>query len=512
MRRFGYYRTVALVVGISFVTRAVAIWLTRPEFVGWFNHSYYYWVQTRGVLEHGQLPFADLPLLFHLYAGVARLTQLAGLDAHAAIVHASRGLMSIGPALVALPVFVIVRRVFNDRSLRAEAWLLVVVAAFLPLTFVHMPELLQKNVAGLLLLAFLMQTTYSWLRTRRTSSLVAAVVAFVLIALTHLGTLLVSVLYVLALGLAALHEERDRTRLKSFAVLLVGAVSLTVAILSVFDYSALMRVFHYAGSSLPNSLIGNVLIADTAGSALLLSAGIIGPALLAWLLYRAYVLRRRALDASDRVFWLACLLWSWLLVFPLLDLDIMPRLVLFLPLPALVIAAFHFRYGGRRKLQVALASLAAAGVLLMTSGEVINLVMLYPGKDEIHAELRDLRDRYDLTSNDYVLTQYAVNPACNWFLGTRAGLITAFDRKDFGAANRLFVLNLPYSRAAEDVAANHVVTSETERYEVMRRNIPMPAGAEPDGRYKHLQWYELESVPYNWRFDDNGDWIGWSRN
>ncbi len=407
-----------LITGTAIAARAIAIWLTRPEFVGWFNHSYYYWVQALGVLENGRLPFADLPLVFYLYAGMARLVQLAGLETQPAIVQVSRGLMSMFPALVALPVFAIVRRVFTDRPLRAEAWLLVVVAAFLPLTFAHIPELLQKNAVGLLLLAVLMHLTYAWLQRRTRAILVAAVLVFALIALTHLGTLLVAGLYLLALVLATAHDEGDRARLRSSSLLLIGAAALAVAFVSVFDYASLARIAHYAASSLPNSLIGQVLSASSAGAALVLSAGIIGPAVLAWLLYRAYLLRMQVLDAPDRVFWLACLLWSWLLVFPLIDLDIVPRLVLFLPLPALVVAAFHFRCSGRRKLRLAVAGLAAAGALLMTFGEIVNLLMLYPEKDEIHAELIDLRERYDLIDSDFVLTQYAVNPACNWVLGT----------------------------------------------------------------------------------------------
>ena len=162
-------------------------------------------------------------------------------------------------------------------------------------------------------------------------------------------------------------------------------------------------------------------------------------------------------------------------------------------------------------MQIAIASLAAAGALLMTISEAISLVMVYPEKDEIHAELRDLRDRYDLTRNDFVLTQYAANPACNWFLGTRAGLITAFNRSDFDTANRVFVLNLPRARTMEDEVASGAVMNEAERYRVLRRNIPMPAVTDPAGGYEHLSWYILESLPDDWHFDEHGDWVGWSR-
>jgi hypothetical protein len=60
-----------LIMALAFLSRAAALWWTRPEFMGWFNHAPWYWVQTRGLLQNGVLPFPDLPLLFHRYAGVA---------------------------------------------------------------------------------------------------------------------------------------------------------------------------------------------------------------------------------------------------------------------------------------------------------------------------------------------------------------------------------------------------------------------------------------------------------
>ena len=68
-----------IVMTLAFLIRAVFIWFYRPQFVGWFNHSCYYYVQVKGVIEHGSLPSPDMPLLFYLYALSSQLPQLHSL-------------------------------------------------------------------------------------------------------------------------------------------------------------------------------------------------------------------------------------------------------------------------------------------------------------------------------------------------------------------------------------------------------------------------------------------------
>ena len=65
----------SLLILIAFTIRVIIIWLTRPEFVGWFNHTYYYYVQTRGLIENGHLPFPEMPLLFYLYSYTVNKTE-----------------------------------------------------------------------------------------------------------------------------------------------------------------------------------------------------------------------------------------------------------------------------------------------------------------------------------------------------------------------------------------------------------------------------------------------------
>ena len=99
---------------------------------------------------------------------------------------------------MAVPSWAVLRSIHDGRESGGAGWLLVALATFLPLTFAHLPELLQKNMLGLLLLALLMAASRAALRAPAWGLVV--LLCFVLIALAHLGTLAVALLWTLALG------------------------------------------------------------------------------------------------------------------------------------------------------------------------------------------------------------------------------------------------------------------------------------------------------------------------
>jgi len=56
-----------------------------------------------------------------------------------------------------------------------------------------------------------------------------------------------------------------------------------------------------------------------------------------------------------------------------------------------------------------------------------------------------------------------------------------------------------------------MVRTSGERYEVMRRNVPLPTNIESLGEYEQLDFYQVDVLPDTWLFDHQGDWIGWRR-
>jgi len=500
----------ALIVGVGLAARAVAIWLTRPEFVGWFNHSYYYWVQVRGLFENGRLPFADMPLLFAIDAATASLFHALGMGIQPAIVNATRMIMSIVPALIAIPFYLLFRSIDGSRPLGRVLWVLVTLSAFLPLTLAYMPEILQKNMAGLLLLAWLMYATHRLLERRSPGALVLVALLFLLIALTHLGTLAVTLLFAWSLLLALLFNGTRPKRAVLTLCLVLAFSAAGLAVVHALDAGAFARIVGYVRSSLSDSLVGRLFSPGTVGSKLLFLSGILLPLAALVFLVKTWREHRGSLPPADRIFWLGNVLLAYLLVAPVLDLDIVPRFILFLPLPLLVILTYHLVYDRRRRLDQLLVGLAIIGVTVTAAGDVTSLVRLDPDKATTYAELLGVRARLDLSRKDLVLTRYGVNTICNWFFGTRAGLITAFNRNDVTSYDRLFVLNPKEEVESREAGAReHLVLTEKQRYRVTRRNVPLPSKLKPRIERDSFEFYELHEIPANWIFDQDGHWIGW---
>lgn len=523
----------ALVLLLAFLARAVALWWTRPEFMGWFNHAPWYWVQVRGLLETGALPFADLPLLFHLYSTAASGLVLLGVPQDAAVVHAQRFFMCLVPALVAWPCWAVLRRIFDGRPLGWAGWALVAVSAFLPLNFAHMPELLQKNALGVLLLAALMAACFTALvrmgagrsGTGRYAWLAMAV-CLVLIALTHLGTLAAALLWLGALTGAVLADRKgDRQAstmgrsVRGHAPAFIGTLAvgtlLCGLILKALDPASMGRIAAFVLEGWQDSPLGLAFGAGTAAAdprwllALLPALALIGLAL-------ATRRARAAAEAPARMFWRGCLLFAMGLVLPCWSLEVLPRFVLFLPLPLLFVLGFHIAPGRRPRLARLAVAAALAACVALVAGETANLLRPVPDKAAVRAELAALDEALDLGPNDLVIAPYAVAPVANWFLGARSSLVTAVNREDFERYERVFVLNTGWEQATAPGELEHIV-SEADRYRATRRAVPLPSAAEQGtpaetlrsfDAYRQFAFHQLLEVPDNWRFDAGGRWSG----
>lgn len=318
-----------LIVFAATAVRVLSLWIGRGEFTGWFNHTYYYLVETRGLLEQGHLPYPDMPLLFHLYALIARGLMTLGMEADAAVVTSTRIVMCLVPALIPLPVYGVMRNLNSGSPIRARQWALVLASGFLPMTLSYLPEMLQKNMLGLLLLWLVALCCQGLLRslqdrqgTRR--SLALTVLLLLAIVLTHYGTFAAAVLYAVAMVLANGITRRSGRSLW-FGLLLVGVGAfVSAAVIWVLDAQRYGRLFLYLSSSWHESLVSGLFDGGPDRVRALISlAGIVVVYGVLLLVY--WILRKRGarLAISDRIFWLANILFCGLLILPLLDEQLM---------------------------------------------------------------------------------------------------------------------------------------------------------------------------------------------
>jgi len=156
----------------------------------------YYLVQARVLLTHGSLGLPDLPLIFYVQASLARaVSWISGRDLDSCILFSVKLTDSLLPALVALPVALLVRR--WAKAAGAPAWLAPAAAATVVLSapILDMVGNFEKNSLGLLWLCLLLLFIHLWL-TRPCLPRAAGVVCFWgLAALTHIGVFGASVMF-----------------------------------------------------------------------------------------------------------------------------------------------------------------------------------------------------------------------------------------------------------------------------------------------------------------------------
>lgn len=488
----------SLCVAAALLPRLFTNLIFRSEFVGWFNHSTYYWVQTRALLRDGALAYEDMPALFQLYAGTATVIGWTGAAIDDAVVLASRLTMAVVPALIPLAAFRLAQIANAGRPIGLASWSVILASGFLPLTYAHMPETLQKNMLGMLLLACTLVALLAWFNSRRITKLAVIMVLAIAIVSVHIGSGLAVFLLLLAVAVDhVLSSVTTRQILQQLAV--IGSLALVIFV---------MVSTYYPGAMLRVSAVVVAFVPATVGQAfgmLAFGALWLGITALIWRWIRA---KASTWDTSVAALGRVCFLWACLLALPFWPGEIGMRLLLFMPLAGIALLMLLLSQVTQRWPAV-VAVCTAIGFLAMSVGEAVSQAMIYPHKDRIAAELHELRDDYHLQRSDLVITPYGVGPTANWFLGTKAALITAVTEDTFNVYDRVFVLNT-LERAAPILPAESckLMASEFDRYQTTRHDIPLH-GTTRDPAFEQFAVIKLDELPATWHFDTNGNWIGW---
>lgn len=183
-----------LVVAVAMSSRA---WLQFSTPLAPGINGAYYFVQARAILEHGISGVPDLPLTFWFHASLAWVIEhLTSLPRDASIILAVKSTDSILPPLAAIPIAWLGWNWQRSQPRPSR------VAAVAPAALVClvMPALrmvgdFQKNSLALILLATLAAVAHRYLQQPRWQSALGSLGLMALIALTHIGTLGVALVF-----------------------------------------------------------------------------------------------------------------------------------------------------------------------------------------------------------------------------------------------------------------------------------------------------------------------------
>lgn len=512
-KKFNQISPLLIIIFIALLVRLILLWLARPEFVGWFNHTYYYYVETRGLLENGELPYPDMPLLFYVYAFTAGLLEVIGFESGKSILFATRFWMIILPSLIPWPVYLMLRNIAGNRRWNIEHWLLVGVSGFMPLTIMYMPEFSQKNVAGLLLIAWLLFYIQKALNVVNLKHVAICLILTIMITLTHFGSAIVVFLLLIALLVAYFGYLR---RAGSIFIPLLTVLLLTVGstlLIYIFDNDRLQRIVYYFLNSLEYSFLSQIYAPGLPLFERVISISIIAmPVLLLAILLRNFRRSSHRCTREHNFFYLTLIIFSYLLVLPVYDTLVLARFVLYLPLPVLIILICYFDRSAIKMWQRKLVALVVClGAGLMVIGEGVSSFLHSPDKDLVYLDLVDAYRIMEFRSSDLILTRNGVEHVCNWFLGAKAGVITSFNKNDFRKYERIFILNpLNEPRPCADPGSPEM-QGRKGRYQYMLCDIRIPEEAAEAYRSDFMEIYQINGAPDFWEYDEEGVWRSYNR-
>ncbi len=427
---------IALVVLVAAVIRGSMLFGT-PLIPG--MNGGYYLVQARAVFTHGRLGLPDLPLIFYVQAALAQgVRWVSGSDPDSCIIFSVKLTDSVLPALVALPVGLLVGRWAKAGG--APRWIAPAAAATVTLSapILGMAGNLEKNSLGLLWLCLLLLFIQLWLTHPTLPNAAGVLCSWGLAAVTHIAVFGASMMFG-GLSIAFYLVSQRKMGLRALwpllsAALAVGAIASGI-VLWKFDAGRILRLAaalahpadYLTGSMGPGGR-APLSIPMHAGVSLVFAIASISALLACWR-------KRAALAPADFCMAGACAAGVLLMTGPWVQGDKAPRFFLIAIAPAVMAAAFaliHCKHGRLR------AGLAILGAVCMIGPSV--LIVCNAGRpilgDEEVGELRSLAPLIANPGKTLIAARHGMEWWAAWVLHTHIAQVPALrsaDWQDFEA-------------------------------------------------------------------------------
>jgi hypothetical protein len=394
----------------------------------------YYLVQARAVIEKGHLAEHDMPLIFWLQAGLARLVQaLSTLTLESSIVVASKLFDSIVPALAAIPAFLLALRWPGSRH---SVWAGIAAAALAVLSSgpLRMVGDFQKNALGMVWVLSCAYCLQQGLDRRSWRHLAAAGLFLGLVGVTHIGafgvTLALVVLVVLAWALLA--SGRPRCALLAIGGAAAGVAGLLGVLMILGDSARITRLLTLLAAPLSlfrsSGMGGSVRVGTwlrlqdpqtfILSGVLSLAAG----AVLIW--------RRHEIQPWERALVVASAVLALFLSSPFLSQDMSSRFQLMAFAPAVILVSFVVARSGTPALRSALV-IGTIAVILATVPATVRSPNSPSITEASYTELTGLQTSIADPSHTLIIARHGLEWWAAWALHTDVAQATAVTDADW---------------------------------------------------------------------------------
>lgn len=214
----------------------------------------YYPFQVKSILDNFRLGYSDMPFIFYFQALIVKiLTIFIKGDINHIIIVTSKIVDSILPTLIVLPVFILARKQFKDKSIKSDIYI-ITLCAFSVLYFSFIGILgsdLQKNSTGLVWLSFSLLGLYLYIMDKRKKNLYITVIFVLLNFLTHIGTFGAFVCFGMIYGLISIFTlGKQIAKLKKHILIISGIIIVFLAALLILDVQRFDRLITFVVSPL----------------------------------------------------------------------------------------------------------------------------------------------------------------------------------------------------------------------------------------------------------------------
>ncbi len=400
-------------------------------------------LQVKYLFERGHLALPDMPLLFTLVASLAKLLFFFQTGSeNECILWATRIIDVIIPPLAAIPFFLIVRQLNDERS--GNRWINYLLVAYAILNFtpiVFFSCQLQKNGMALVWVFTYLYYGIRFLKLPDRKDAIKAMVAMLLCALTHFGSfgLLLFISFSIGVFNLILNKRRPGFLLSKYFWLAVGCCIGSIGLIAYFDSIRFFRMIQaplklfeapvvlFALHGQNYVLHGSVLLTVVVTNLLTISG-----------LY-LLVKHRKGIEDYKYVLGLACACCALLLSCPFLGLEWAKRLFMLAFVPLIILSAVVINSLVSKWYKRFFISLSGGLLLLSLASALLEKPFLSISYEALE-EFELLNQKISLTPNDAVVCRQDLRLLASWAFQTKGVQDYLITKQEFSKYDALFCI------------------------------------------------------------------------
>ena len=416
---------------LTFAVLAVAIgigWklsLTNGQLLPGIDGAYY-WVQVRSILNDFDMAFDDLPLVFWIQALFALIVGNVELG-----VRISDAVL---PALSAIPIYLMLK---NSKQTWLPAFA-ILVGLLHPVQLYFFTGDFIKNAAAMPVAFFIGWILYSWGRRSTKWSLLYLFVSFVIVGLTHFGTLLLCFLLVALWALFYLRKKPLSFWLRTGVLTLVlsSATLVALALLVPARFDRLVE-FVTQPVTIFAAPFWQLMFLMRTDFAIIYAMfiGQIGSLALGYLLWR----NRKKLDSASLSLAASSLITAFLLSSPLVGIEWASRFIALSFAPLLLAAIVLWQAVEQKSVKTAISLVAistlATSLALAPSGAKPSAIT-----DDEYKDLVVASEEFSFPDNSIVVARHGLEFLVAWEMNTHVIQEETYLEDDLSSYESVYLL------------------------------------------------------------------------